>query len=815
MLRIKRLQLENYLCFKSVDIEFPVDDKPILVLGNNEDSEGMTSNEAGKTSLVTAPLWAIFGLPINSDMAVDDVILKGQSNCRVVLELVNNDTVITIDRKRTKTTTELEFYVNDNLLHEKRQPAKNVQQLIHKYFRLMGTPAQALKDCLITNFLSYNSVEMFVGSQWKSSDRFNFISRLFNLDKWIECKELANQRAKDIKEQIEALENKLSGYASAMEQIDITSLKQSIEEDTASLKTLKVQIEKIEKDLNIRKKIEELESQEIQLTKVYQEKKQQLVNHLNKAKQHLCETEEQLKQLQTEYTDENKINTLKDLLENTRVKYIEASKKTNTLQATLDSYTEQLKPIVVKLTKLKKDIPEEILEKIADVDIDEHIAKQKTVIQELKEEYTELQSILVELQSKIKTIENQINEIKATEKKKLTCPNCNESLLYKAGTLVKYDKQTAEELLQEYSKEIEKYHSEKEKIAKNLSDLEEKIALISKEIEYSNQYKQVIELESQKKELETKIQKLDKELKEKLDILIDITHELKKFEKQYSEAEQVYRKYIELTTAKDGIEQNIQVVQAEQDKLDKLYQEQKAKLEEQKKQLPEDYPSETVVELNEKYNQLNEQIARLETRIKHNKELLEKNKAIIQEMADIKANISKLQKELTKYKYWVKAFPEIRRMVIQSILPQLETLSNEYLKKLNVPLSIVLDTLKKTKTTKTLKEEFNILIYDRIQDKIMPVYMRSTGGRKRIGMAVCFALQDLKQQTTSNPFGFRIFDEFPDNLDSAGLDYFFKLLHIIEGQKFVVSHNELLKDRFERVLIVTKNNGVSHVTWQR
>ena len=213
MLRIKRLQLENYLCFKNVDIEFPVDDRPILVLGNNEDSEGMTSNEAGKTSLVTAPLWAIFGLPINSDMAVDDVILKGQPNCRVVLELVNNDTVITIDRKRTKTTTELEFYVNDNLLHEKRQPAKNVQQLIHKYFRLMGTPAQALKDCLITNFLSYNSVEMFVGSQWKSSDRFNFISRLFNLDKWIECKELANQRAKDIKEQVEALENKLSGYA--------------------------------------------------------------------------------------------------------------------------------------------------------------------------------------------------------------------------------------------------------------------------------------------------------------------------------------------------------------------------------------------------------------------------------------------------------------------------------------------------------------------------------------------------------------------------------------------------------------------------
>jgi len=334
-------------------------------------------------------------------------------------------------------------------------------------------------------------------------------------------------------------------------------------------------------------------------------------------------------------------------------------------------------------------------------------------------------------------------------------------------------------------------------------------------IEYSNQYKQVIELESQKKELETKIQELEKELKRELDALINITHELKRFEQQYSEAEQTYRKYVELTTMKEEAEKTINSLEAELGKLDEQYKEQKKKLEEHKKQLPKDCPSETAAELNEKYNQLNEQIARLETRIKHNKELLEKNKTIIQEMTDIKANISKLQKELTKYKYWVKAFPEIRRMVIQSILPQLETLSNEYLKKLNVPLSIVLDTLKETKTTKTLKEEFNILIYDRIQDKIMPVYMRSTGGRKRIGMAVCFALQDLKQQTTSNPFGFRIFDEFPDNLDSAGLDYFFKLLHIIEGQKFVVSHNELLKDRFERVLIVTKNNGVSHVTWQR
>ncbi|TRZ81163.1 hypothetical protein D4R86_03010, partial [bacterium] len=163
------------------------------------------------------------------------------------------------------------------------------------------------------------------------------------------------------------------------------------------------------------------------------------------------------------------------------------------------------------------------------------------------------------------------------------------------------------------------------------------------------------------------------------------------------------------------------------------------------------------------------------------------------------------------YNYWIKAFPEIRRMIIQSVLPQIQNISNDYLNKIDAPFQIELDTLKETKTTNTLKESFNINVYDKVTDTVMPIHMRSTGGRKRVGMAVCFALQDIKSSYQHKSFEFRFFDEFLDNIDETGLDLFVDLLNNIEGQKFVISHNSRLADRFDKVVTIVKQNGMSTI----
>ena len=174
----------------------------------------------------------------------------------------------------------------------------------------------------------------------------------------------------------------------------------------------------------------------------------------------------------------------------------------------------------------------------------------------------------------------------------------------------------------------------------------------------------------------------------------------------------------------------------------------------------------------------------------------------------------KIKKEKEEYTYWIHHFPEVRRMIIQSILPQIEEISNMYLEKIDAPFEIKLDTLKEAKTTGNLKEEFNIEVYDKTLDLQEPIHKRSTGERKRIGLSVCFALQDIKNSIMKKSFDFRFFDEFLDNIDSTGLDAFLRMIQEIKGQKFIISHNSELKNRFTNILLITKQNGISTVGWQ-
>lgn len=88
----------------------------------------------------------------------------------------------------------------------------------------------------------------------------------------------------------------------------------------------------------------------------------------------------------------------------------------------------------------------------------------------------------------------------------------------------------------------------------------------------------------------------------------------------------------------------------------------------------------------------------------------------------------------------------------------------------------------------------------------------SEGEKKRIDLAISFAIQDLVQSKANIAVNLGLYDECFDGLDSIGCENVIKILK--ERQKnissiFVITHNDNLKPLFENVVTMQKTEGNS------
>ena len=181
---------------------------------------------------------------------------------------------------------------------------------------------------------------------------------------------------------------------------------------------------------------------------------------------------------------------------------------------------------------------------------------------------------------------------------------------------------------------------------------------------------------------------------------------------------------------------------------------------------------------------------------------------VTEEIKLLEEGIKDTKKNLKESTFWVKGFIDVRRMVIESALPNLESSINLYLTKLKMPLRVVIDTLKETKEGK-LKDEFNINVKDLITGRIDNMETYSDGQKKRIGLAICFALNDLLRDKTY-PFDFLLIDQLIDNdIDEIGVNLVMSILDENEKQKFIISHRPELKEKFKNLIWLVMENGIT------
>jgi len=108
-MRLAKLYLKNFMCYKEAELSFP-ESKLINIYGFDYDRN--TSNGAGKSSLIEAILFCLYG---KSRTTLQNLIRKGEKYCVVNLVFEKDNNIYEISRRFEKNTS-LKIVKNNKLL---------------------------------------------------------------------------------------------------------------------------------------------------------------------------------------------------------------------------------------------------------------------------------------------------------------------------------------------------------------------------------------------------------------------------------------------------------------------------------------------------------------------------------------------------------------------------------------------------------------------------------------------------------------------------------------------------------------------------
>lgn len=166
------------------------------------------------------------------------------------------------------------------------------------------------------------------------------------------------------------------------------------------------------------------------------------------------------------------------------------------------------------------------------------------------------------------------------------------------------------------------------------------------------------------------------------------------------------------------------------------------------------------------------------------------------------------------YEATVKAFSNtgIRSVVLDLVTPYLNERANKYLAILTgSDIEILFSTQVENKDG-SLADKFDVQIINGSGGESYK--SNSEGEKKRIDLAISFAIQDLVLSKSNLKTNIALYDECFESLDEVGCENVITLLK--ERQKeigtiFVITHNKHLKTLFENIITVQKSNGISEI----
>jgi DNA repair exonuclease SbcCD ATPase subunit len=198
-LKLKKLYINNFLSYKEAEMD--LENRGIVFIrGENLDTGG--SNGAGKSTILEALVWTLFGETVRGVEKVDEVVNNiTKRNCLCRLDLENDYTIIRTRKHKDHDNTLMLLHGSNNLSKpDVRITQKDINKLFNIDFDIFINSIVLAGSNVRTNFLDNKNNTL----------RRQVIENILGLDKFSDFLSITKDKIKDLESQKETLLNTIS-----------------------------------------------------------------------------------------------------------------------------------------------------------------------------------------------------------------------------------------------------------------------------------------------------------------------------------------------------------------------------------------------------------------------------------------------------------------------------------------------------------------------------------------------------------------------------------------------------------------------------
>lgn len=812
MIKIKSIELFNFISFFGGPHKLEIEGRDLLlVLG---DVDHIKSNGAGKTSLVNAIAWCLFGEIPGYGNPADRIINMDNTKKGAYVKINTIDDYQITRYRKYEGKTGLEIINNGSDIS--LMTTTENQQMINDIFSI------SYESFIVSIFLSASEKSFIDLSPLK---RFQVISDLLDINRLNKLESrIKNKLSKDTKamKEYKTIINDIESQTQILQK-EVEVHKSSFEEYQRELHQNRESINNKKKEIN--DKLTNINIENIDNALREWEEYDENIQQFNTAKRQIEIANNELENLEDKLQNhplKNEINLIKSQLNELNDKKL--SVQYNIEKSNIESVKKNLELWEEYNKKLEKisSLKEEIKDIELNISTLEYNIESKIDLDKLRENHelykqnennkTEKNTIL----GRLKSLRNQQldleNEKKEFEKLDNICPLCHQSINeeYKNNIITNFNNK-----ISELSKSLRIEYNKYNKLI--IEDIQSPKMTIEEAIEYNKKMD----------DLSQKIEKLKQIRGDKNKKLESITPSKPKLE--YNVLLDMQFRYNSLVEKSQEIEQNINNLNEKLEKRTKEYEEDIDKIKKKicsinkiidsKQQYIDkiklskpNKDRQALIEVKTQYESLKMNLERLDQEY----ELLQKQFSIRngkhQElMNDLHHKIEELIKELK--------FNQLKFDEIKSIYDHRKILYNIFHDKDKLKMYIIkmfLDTFNKRLNDYlgAFGWDINLTFDEKLNLSSSRLF--SSGEKRRINLAISFALLYAKFLLYGSYSNFMILDEIDNGLDSEGIEKLISILEDLLNQNFVSSiiiltHKPDLKDYIDNRIIISKTNQRSKI----
>jgi exonuclease SbcC len=845
------LQLRGFLSYKKqVDLSFDGFDLACI----------SGDNGAGKSSLLDAITWVLFGKARRSD---DGVINNTCDEAEVIYQFIYENAFYRVQRiKARNRSVVLEFQMKGDEDAWKTLTEHSVaetQNLINETLHL------DYDTFINASFFLQGKADEF--TQKNSTQRKEILAGILGMDVWDHYQDVTHEARR-------SLENSMKVIEGSLREIDDELAQETQRKET--LQQVKAELENFEKQrieqqkiydqackvMNLlqeqRKTMDELREKQVKLKAREQQLGQQIVDRLAE-EQSLVQVLNAAEQIEADFQART---ALKEKLQNmdglssrfyafqqkqAAVERLIAMEESRLSQEQLSLEKEKVKVQQMGegaegLEKKKSQLSAEFHQLQAEV---ERLTEIKTKLEECTTQKSALQAENGTLREHMLKLKERMDRLQ--NEKGSTCPLCGQALS------AEHRQQVIEEITAEGSRNAENYHKNEELLRQLLVEIttfEQQIATIATKTQQvrvverdlgvlENELKRTAqEIAVWKKEGEQKLRTIEASLQEKSfaqDLRTQEATILLEMEKLAYDAE-LHEAYRKQEQASREIEQSHQELIIAARQLEPLRREIETLRAQHQAGLQESESSaKSLQALESQYQENENQAPNLKDIESHLQELIKSENqqrtivggamqllAVIetqkQRKQKIQADLTALSKEQMNFLLLEKAFGRdgVQALLMEEALPQMEMQANEILRKLSSgSMSVRFETEREYKDKKRddKMQVLDILIND--SEGVQRPYDLFSGGEAfRINFAIRLALSKVLAQRAGARLQMLVIDEGFGSQDAEGRQKLIEAINMIRPdfkKILVITHLEELKDAFPARIEVSKTRKGSQV----